>query len=281
MRKSSMIFIVLCVVTYTTFGQSHEPLVEKYRRMALDYNQDLKAAQKNISASIELVKSAKDDLKPKIEGDAYFQFTGNPAELTMNYPSSSSNVLSFQGEQMQYGASISLYQPIYTGGKILESIRLAQQQQSLSENTHDMIRSSVCFQTDVQYWITVASAELTSLYESSYRSIDKLKTIVQERVDEGVADPQDLLMVEVNLNNYHYQLLKSQNDIEINRMALNSLIGNVLDTDIEIESSILPFVETDSVINKIYKDRAEIRIASDKIEIQKRVAKINEIGRAS
>ena len=55
------------------------PLLEKYRTMALDYNHDLKAAEKNIAASMEVEKSARADLKPKLSGAASFQYTGNPA----------------------------------------------------------------------------------------------------------------------------------------------------------------------------------------------------------
>ena len=38
------------------------PLLEKYRAMALDYNHDLKAAEKNIAASMEVEKSVRADL---------------------------------------------------------------------------------------------------------------------------------------------------------------------------------------------------------------------------
>ena len=55
-------------------------LLEKYRTMALDYNHDLKAAEKNIAASVEVEKSARADLKPKLSGAANFQYTGNPLE---------------------------------------------------------------------------------------------------------------------------------------------------------------------------------------------------------
>jgi outer membrane protein TolC len=54
--------------------------------MALNDNHDLRAADKNIASSIELVKSAQADLKPKLSGDANFQYTGNPLKLNINLP---------------------------------------------------------------------------------------------------------------------------------------------------------------------------------------------------
>ena len=69
----------------------------------------MRAADKNIASSMELIKAAKADLKPKLSGDANFQYTGNPIELTVNLPQS--NPLTFEGRDMKYGASLSLMQP--------------------------------------------------------------------------------------------------------------------------------------------------------------------------
>lgn len=99
----TLLLFYLCV--QPVFSQQ-DSLLEKYRVMALDYNHDLRAADKNIASSMELIKAAKADLKPKLSGDANFQYTGNPIELTVNLPQS--NPLTFEGRDMKYGASLSL-----------------------------------------------------------------------------------------------------------------------------------------------------------------------------
>ena len=73
-----------CAFLSVPLMAQQSPLLEKYRMMALDYNHDLKAAEKNIAASVEIEKSAKADLKPKLSGAANFQYTGNPLELTLD-----------------------------------------------------------------------------------------------------------------------------------------------------------------------------------------------------
>ena len=71
-----------------------------------------------------------------------------------------SNRLTFEGKDMKYGASLSLLQPVYTGGRLLETIRMAKHQHSLAAHQAEYFRSAVCYQTDMQYWNTVARAEL-------------------------------------------------------------------------------------------------------------------------
>ena len=153
--------------------------------MALNYNHDLRAADKNIASSMELIKAAKADLKPKLSGDANFQYTGNPIELTVNLPQS--NPLTFEGRDMKYGASLSLMQPLYTGGRIRESIRLAKHQQSMNVHQAELLHSSVCYQTDMQYWNAVARRELMNIATDYRNSVASLARTIRERVEAGLA----------------------------------------------------------------------------------------------
>jgi outer membrane protein TolC len=107
MKRINILFIFIFSVPSATFSQQSD-LLEKYRSMAVEYNHDLKAADKHISASIELEKAARKDLRPKLSGDANFQYTGNPIQLTLDLPSMQ-NPLTFEGKDMKYGASLTLY----------------------------------------------------------------------------------------------------------------------------------------------------------------------------
>ena len=171
------------------------PLLEKYRTMALDYNHDLKAAEKNIAASMEVEKSARADLKPKLSGTANFQYTENPLELTLDVPSLGLS-RTVEGKQLNYGGSLSILQPVYTGGRVLESIRMAQHQQSFAANQAKALNDAVCYQTDIQYWSAVARQEIVTVAEDFRNSIAALVKTIKERVEVGLVDPQDLLMAE-------------------------------------------------------------------------------------
>lgn len=134
MRKGifSLLFCTFVFLSLPVLAQQ-STLLEKYRTMALDYNHDLKAAEKNIAASMEVEKSARADLKPKLSGAASFQYTGNPMELTLDIPSIGLSK-TVEGKNLNYGGSLSILQPVYTGGRVLESIRMAQHQQALAGN---------------------------------------------------------------------------------------------------------------------------------------------------
>lgn len=274
MKRINILFIFIFSVPSATFAQQSD-LLEKYRSMAVAYNHDLKAADKHISASIELEKAAQKDLRPKLSGDANFQYTGNPIQLTLDLPSMQ-NPLTFEGKDMKYGASLTLLQPVYTGGRLLETIRMAKFQHSLAAHQAEYFRSAVCYQTDMQYWNSVARAELLQVVTDYRNSIASFARTIRERVEVGLVDPQDLLMAEVKLNEAEYQLLQAKSNLETGRMALNSLIGMELNASTTIEDSIPSVSMNHQLWNSDGMNRPELKIAFDQIRIAESTQKLTD-----
>lgn len=274
MKKINRWLILLLCVPTASFAQQNN-LLQKYRSMAVDYNHDLKAADKNIAASIELEKAAQKDLRPKLSGDANFQYTGNPLQLNLDLPSMQ-NPMTFEGRNMKYGASLSLLQPVYTGGRLLENIRLAKYQQSLATYQADYFRSAVCYQTDMQYWNTVARSEIVRVTTEYRNSVATLSQTIRERVEAGLVDPQDLLMAEVKLNEAEYQLLQAKRNLETGRMALNSLIGVELHAPTEIEDTISAVVLDEELWETGGTDRPELKMAYARIKIAESSKKLTD-----
>ena len=276
MRKGifSLLFCTFVFLSLPVLAQQ-STLLEKYRTMALDYNHDLKAAEKNIAASMEVEKSARADLKPKLSGAASFQYTGNPMELTLDIPSIGLSK-TVEGKNLNYGGSMSILQPVYTGGRVLESIRMAQHQQALVGNQAKALNDAVCYQTDIQYWSAVARQEIVDVAEDFRNSIAALVKTIKERVEVGLVDPQDLLMAEVKLNEAEYQLLQAQSNFETGRMALNSMIGVRLEQPTELDAQIPIVVVSDSLWLSTGMGRPEIQMAYDKIRIAESTKKLND-----
>lgn len=276
MRKGifSLLFCTFVFLSLPVLAQQ-STLLEKYRTMALDYNHDLKAAEKNIAASMEVEKSARADLKPKLSGAASFQYTGNPMELTLDIPSIGLSK-TVEGKNLNYGGSLSILQPVYTGGRVLESIRMAQHQQALVGNQAKALNDAVCYQTDIQYWSAVARQEIVDVAEDFCNSIAALVKTIKERVEVGLVDPQDLLMAEVKLNEAEYQLLQAQSNFETGRMALNSMIGVRLEQPTELDAQIPIVVVSDSLWLSTGMGRPEIQMAYDKIRIAESTKKLND-----
>lgn len=243
-----------------------DSLLLHYREMALSYDDDLKAATKRIESSLELERAARADRTPSLSAGGDFRYTGNPLEYTAKLPSI--GALTLQGQELKYGVSATLLQPIYTGGRINSSIRMAETETRMSEAQRELIYTEVCYRVDVQYWTTVARHERMVVAEEYLQSIAELEQIVRERVEAGFSDKQELLTVEVKHNEARYRLMQPQNELKIGRMAFNALIGLPLETQTPVESS-LPEIDAAESTRAEESLHPEIRLAQERINWEK------------
>lgn len=264
---------LLCHAALAAQPAPADSLLARYRQMALEYNDDLKAAARNIEASTELERAARADRTPTLSAGADFKYTGNPPELSAELPGV--GPLTFEGQDLNYGASATLLQPVYTGGRIIETIRLAESQTLVAEAERELLRSCVCYQVDVQYWTAVARYELMTVADDFLRAVTDLERIVRERVEAGAADRQELLTVEVKRNEAEYRYLQTRSDFEVGLMALNSLVGLPLDTETRIGEAVLPVENVAESISDAPL-RPELRIAQEQIEITRRSMLLND-----
>ncbi|MGL5785878.1 MAG: TolC family protein [Bacteroidales bacterium] len=249
--------------------------LNEYRGKALEYNHDLKSMEKNRAASGEAVKIAKGEFLPKLSGAASYKYIGNPSELSLNLPMLESPV-GFRGDHSQYGANISLLQPVYTGGRIRETLRVSELESQMVTDQSEALELSVIYQTDLKYWTTVANSELIAVSESLKKSIENLVQIIEQRVKAGAVSRNDLLMAEVKLNEAEFQLMQVENQLAINRMSLNSFVGEELNAQLPVDS-VIPVI-TSITVDSLNPDniRPELRMAATNIAVQEGMKKIND-----
>jgi len=265
------------LLSSTALHAQESELLKKYRTMALSYNQDVKAADKGVAYYKEMESSAKADMLPKVAANATASYVGNPMELSITLPSL--GAFSFEGKHENYGTSVSMVQPVYTGGRNLEQVKIAQKESALSEDQAALTRSTVTFGTDYRYWNAVAAQEMVAVTQQLEKSMEDLVRVVRERVEAGLVNKNDLLMAEVKLNDARFQRKKAQDSFEVSRMALNSQIGVDLKAATEFEASIPTIRLAGSFATEVeaaLNNRAEVRMAQGKIAIQESAGKVKD-----
>lgn len=274
-RMNKWIFLCLAGISIQTQAQQSN-FLQEYRAKVKEYNQDIKAAGYAVSIQKEKEKLARADFLPSLSGNANFNYTGNPAELSVDIPSLNEPV-SFQGRNSKYGASLTLAQPIYAGGAIKAGYDKAKKESELSHYEQIRITNNIIYDADVYYWNKVARQEMVTVAEELKESVSTLVKVVKDRVDEEYSDRNDLLMAEVKLNDAEYRLIQSRNDAEVARLSMNSFSGIPFNEFIETDSVVMPLTDVQDyseTLNTAMATRPELQIASHKIDIQKAASKI-------
>ena len=161
-------------------------------------------------------------------------------------------------------STLSLSQPIYTGGGIRANYQKARKEKELASNESNRIKSNTLHDADIYYWNAVAQHELVFVAQAFRTSIQQLVDVVHHRVEVEYIDRNDLLMAEVKLNDADFQLLQTRDNAEIARLALNSFAGvNPSDT-LPIDHSVIAlkqFIPLSDAIDNAITSRPEYRIA--------------------
>ena len=140
--------------------------LQQYREKVKAYNQDIKSAGYAVSIRQEAEKSAKADFLPSLSGNANASYTGNPLELYRELPSIETP-LYFQGRDTKYGASVTLLQPVYSGGALKAGLEKSRKEKESALYEEKRVTNDVLYQADQYYWNKVAKAATSEQLDGS------------------------------------------------------------------------------------------------------------------
>lgn len=243
-------------------------MLQAYRRQVEAYSHDVKAATHALEVYKENAAAAKADFKPKITGNADAKYTGNPLELNIALPSTDGGrSYTFSGRNTKYGASLTMAQPIYTGGLLKASYGKAKAESENAAFEKKRITNNLIYQADQTYWNYVATREMVTVAQRHRDAAAALAEAVALRVSNGYTGRNDLLTAEVRLNDAEYQLQRALTDAENARLALNSLAGVGSSDMIPADTMLCPDTTIPSTGQSIY-NRPEMAMASKQIDIK-------------
>lgn len=262
------IFLAMLCISCTCRSQENS-MLQDYRNKVREYSRDIKMAEKTSAIKSEMVKSAYADFLPTLSGSANAGYTGNPMRISKRIDGIDAPI-NIEGNDTKYGASLTIEQPIYTGGATSAKYKKAQKETELSDSETERIMNNITYSADVYYWNKVACGEMVIIAEKYRNSAAQLVSAVRTRVDAGYADPNDLLMAEVKLNDAEYRLAKACTEAETARLAMNSFSGIPSEDTIATDSIVAPLKlmpETAASMEEAMKRRPEMKSAEYGIEI--------------
>lgn len=239
--------------------------LQQYREKVKAYNQDIKSAGYAVSIRQEAEKSAKADFLPSLSGNANASYTGNPLELYRELPSIETP-LYFQGRDTKYGASVTLLQPVYSGGALKAGLEKSRKEKESALYEEKRVTNDVLYQADQYYWNKVACEEMVEVAAGFKESVAALVEVVRHRVEEEYTDRNDLLMAEVKLNDAEFRLEQARNEAEVARLSMNSFSGEASDKVILTDSLVVPLTEVqvyEQTLETAMAHRPELRIAAN------------------
>ncbi len=160
--------------------------------------------------------------------------------------------------------TVSLQQPVFMGGKIVNANRMAKLAEELSRSQYDKEYQDLLTTVDQAYWQVVSVANKKKLAENFADLLEKMEKDVSIAVNEGVATESDALAIKVKANEANMMKTKATNGLILAKMLLCKEIGIDLNSDITLADESLdavpvPQMSPEKEMEDIYQDRPETR----------------------
>lgn len=175
-------------------------------------------------------------------------------------------------------ASAVLTQPLFMGGVITASNKIADITERMAGTQIEEKESNITYEVDNAYWLVVSLRHKQMLATDYLALVQKLDDDVHKMIREGVATRADGLRVDVALNEAEMSKTKVDNALTLARMYLCQKCGMDVNSDITLVDEQKEDVDV-AVVNEendeqVYERRRELKLLNDAIEISRQKTKI-------
>ncbi len=239
------------ILTGSVSLKAQQLSLEECVDLALENNARMRTAEFTLKASQETSKEAFTNYFPSISASG-IAFTANHGMLQHSFEIP----LSMLGPGLQdidynlsvlkkgSAAGISLIQPIFLGGRLVNGNRLAHVGEEVSRLQQRQTADEVRRDVEQYYWQLVSLHSKHRTLEKVIAMLDTLTAQVQSYVDAGVTTTNDLLEVKLKKNEMLVAKSELDNGISVMRMLLSQYVGKgtsgSVDVATDMEVGVVP-----------------------------------------
>ena len=178
-----------------------------------------------------------------------------------------------------YAVAVTLTQPIYMGGAITATNRMAQIGQEMASNNIEATKQQTLHDIDNAYWLAVSLKHKRNLAESYLQVVRKLDNDVKKMIKEGVATRADGLKVDVKLNEAEMTLTQAENGLALSKMLICQLCGipvesNVTLVDEDTENLAITADNTSADKQTAWDNRPELKLLQNTLDMSHQATKL-------
>jgi TolC family type I secretion outer membrane protein len=136
--------------------------------------------------------------------------------------------------QNSYGPSVSITQPIFTGGTLLANVNVAQAQDMTAQANLASTEQQTIYNTQKAYFDVLRAQELLAVAKEVLQTADEHLNSARKQVEAGLRSKTEILRWEVQKANAESNVLRAENALALSRPALNQVLGLDLNTEYNV-----------------------------------------------
>ncbi len=219
-----MVFISIVMNVYL-FGQTLEIDLQKAQDIALKNNVQYKLAEEALLKARAQVTEARGGMFPSLSAFSQYQRGWELPTVVFDDPFSGQKITFKMGTEHSLVYGLSFQQPIFVGGAIWNSYKMAKHGYAITESSLVSARQNVLLQSTTAYYGLLFSKSVVKVMEQAYETSQENLDQVYKIRAVGQASDFDVLRAEVQLANLKPALTSSKNRAVLAESQLLMVLG--------------------------------------------------------
>lgn len=188
--------------------------------MALENNIKMRNAANDVNASRQQRKEAFTNYFPSLSASG-LGFTSDKSLIKMDVAPGAGMSMLKNGLM----GGVTLTQPVFAGGQIINSNRLADVSVEVSHIQQEQSANEVRLTAERYYWQVVTLKEKLHTLQLVENQLSRINRDVEAAVNAGITTRNDLLQVQLQINDTQSDRITLENSLRLSRMVLAQYIG--------------------------------------------------------
>jgi len=274
--KSKFLIIILLAYISANAQNAYNLSVDELFEKGIDNSTKIKASQLKYSISQDKEALAKNRQLPEIEVNALEGYIGQPAILNKDF---TLFARPYMPNWMQ-NYSIEATQPIYTGGKIRNTIKNASIAKEIAGLNLEKDKADIKLILVKNYLTLYNLYKQKDIFNQNIDVAKKRLYDIEQLKKQGIITSNDVLRSQIVVTNYNLSLKETDDDIAIVSQQLDIVLGldenTIIVPDMEFLDRKFLVKPENEYISEAYENFPEMKIARYNIETAKNNEKINK-----
>lgn len=276
--KKANILIPIMLLTAVPVAAG-EPLLalDEAVEIALQHNRRLGMADVDVGDAAARLAEVRSGRRPRLDFEAALSSTTDPTlvfsqklrQETFTEADFAVDGLNEPDPLENLGGSLSVYQPIYTGGKLSGSVSAASAMHDAAISGRERARQEVVERVIEAYTGAVLAGSQLKVARDALETARANMKLVEDLRAGGLAVESDLLQARVRETEVQELVVRAESAVEVSRAALNLVLGRDLDTPFSLPDALdapeSPPEPLEGLIATALQQRPDLQSSSDRL----------------
>ena len=278
--KYNILISLFCIISNFVYSQENQQTyrltVNELFERGIQNSLALQSAYLQRDVAVNKTSLAKNKRIPDIQVSGQFGFVGKPIILDKDLSFFKKSQLPDWKQYYQINAT----QPIYQGGRITNTIKKSELEETIAELSISQNKSDLKLWL-VQYYLNLFNLyKQEEIYQINIREAQNRLENIKKMREEGMITSNDVLRSELLLTNYQLSYKETINDVAVLSQQLAIALGMdeslIYEPDSTFLSTSMSLESFDAYISSAYQNYPQMLIGNTNLEVAKNNMKITK-----